>query len=111
MSEPARNRTPLLECRGLNKSFTLGSGARVDVIRGLDLQVAAIAIIIASITNTLVKIGLTAIAGSPTMTRQVSGALIIIVAIGTITTLGTTVKGVFANVNTELAKVAGGGGT
>jgi lipoprotein-releasing system ATP-binding protein len=41
MSEPARNRTPLLECRGLNKSFTLGSGARVDVIRGLDLQVPA----------------------------------------------------------------------
>ncbi len=49
---------------------------------GLDLHVAAIAIITAAITNTLVKIGLTAIAGSPTMTRQVSRALIIIVAVG-----------------------------
>ena len=45
----------------------------------------------------------------PTATEYaVMLALIIIVAIGTITTLGTTVKGVFANVNTELAKVPGG---
>ena len=45
----------------------------------------------------------------PTATEYaVMLALIIIVAIGTITTLGTTVKGVFANVNTELGKVAGG---
>ncbi len=45
----------------------------------------------------------------PTATEYaVMLALIIIVAIGTITTLGTTVKGVFAGVNTELAKVPGG---
>ena len=45
----------------------------------------------------------------PTATEYaVMLALIIIVAIGTITTLGTTVKGVFANVNTELGKVPGG---
>ncbi len=45
----------------------------------------------------------------PTATEYaVMLALIIIVAIGTITTLGTTVKGVFANVNTELAKAPGG---
>ena len=45
----------------------------------------------------------------PTATEYaVMLALIIIVAIGTITTLGTTVKGVFANVNTQLAKVPGG---
>ena len=45
----------------------------------------------------------------PTATEYaVMLALIIIVAIGTITTLGTTVKGVFANVNTELANVPGG---
>jgi len=45
----------------------------------------------------------------PTATEYaVMLALIIIVAIGTITTLGTTVKGVFANVTTELAKVPGG---
>ena len=45
----------------------------------------------------------------PTATEYaVMLALIIIVAIGTITTLGTTVKGVFANVETELAKVPGG---
>ena len=48
----------------------------------------------------------------PTATEYaVMLALIIIVAIGTITTLGTTVKGVFANVNAEMAKVPGGGGT
>ena len=35
-------------------------------------------------------------------------ALIVILAIGTITTLGTSVKGAFANVNTELAKAPGG---
>ena len=45
----------------------------------------------------------------PTATEYaVMLSLIIIVAIGTITTLGTTVKGVFANVTTELAKVPGG---
>ena len=45
----------------------------------------------------------------PTATEYaVMLALIIIVAIGTITSLGTTVKGVFANVDTELAKVPGG---
>ncbi len=45
----------------------------------------------------------------PTATEYaVMLALIIIVAIGTITTLGTTVKGVFANVDAELAKVPGG---
>ncbi len=45
----------------------------------------------------------------PTATEYaVMLALIIIVAIGTITTLGTTVKGVFANVNAEMAKVPGG---
>jgi pilus assembly protein Flp/PilA len=45
----------------------------------------------------------------PTATEYaVMLALIIIVAIGTITTLGTTVTGVFANVNTELAKAPGG---
>jgi len=32
---------PLLECRGLRKSFALGSGGRVEVLRGLDLQVPA----------------------------------------------------------------------
>ena len=45
----------------------------------------------------------------PTATEYaVMLALIIIVAIGTITSLGTTVKGVFANVDAELAKVPGG---
>jgi pilus assembly protein Flp/PilA len=45
----------------------------------------------------------------PTATEYaVMLALIIIVAIGTITTLGTTVTGVFANVTTEMAKVPGG---
>ena len=45
----------------------------------------------------------------PTATEYaVMLALIIIVAIGTITTLGTTVKGVFANVDAELVKVPGG---
>ena len=45
----------------------------------------------------------------PTATEYaVMLALIIIVAIGTITTLGTTVKGVFANVNAEMTKVPGG---
>ena len=45
----------------------------------------------------------------PTATEYaVMLALIIIVAIGTITSLGTTVKNVFANVDTELQKVPGG---
>ena len=45
----------------------------------------------------------------PTATEYaVMLALIIIVAIGTITSLGTTVKAVFANVDTELQKVPGG---
>lgn len=45
----------------------------------------------------------------PTATEYaVMLALIIIVAIGTITSLGNTVKGVFANVDTELSKVPGG---
>ena len=45
----------------------------------------------------------------PTATEYaVMLALIIIVAIGTITTLGTTVKGVFAGVDAELQKVPGG---
>ena len=35
-------------------------------------------------------------------------ALIVILCIGTITALGTSVKGAFANVNAELAKVPGG---
>ncbi len=35
-------------------------------------------------------------------------ALIVILAIGTITTLGTSIKSAFANVNTELAKAPGG---
>ncbi len=35
-------------------------------------------------------------------------ALIVILCIGAITTLGTSVKGAFANVNTELAKAPGG---
>ncbi len=39
MSDSADSRTPLLECRRLHKSFTLGSGGRVDVLCGLDLQV------------------------------------------------------------------------
>ncbi len=45
----------------------------------------------------------------PTATEYaVMLALIIIVCIGTITSLGTTIKGVFANVDTELKKVPGG---
>ena len=48
----------------------------------------------------------------PTATEYaVMLALIIIVCIGTITSLGTTIKGVFANVDTELKKVPGGGGS
>ncbi|MFQ5494149.1 MAG: Flp family type IVb pilin [Phycisphaerae bacterium] len=48
----------------------------------------------------------------PTATEYaVMLALIIIVAIGTITGLGNTVKGVFSNVDTELQKVPGGGGS
>jgi len=35
-------------------------------------------------------------------------ALIVMLAIVTITTLGTSVKGAFANVNTEMAKAPGG---
>ena len=46
----------------------------------------------------------------PTATEYaVMLALIIIVCIGTSTGLGNTVKGVFANVDTELQKVPGGG--
>ncbi len=45
----------------------------------------------------------------PTATEYaVMLALIIIVAIGTITSLGTTVKGVFANVDAEMQKLPGG---
>ncbi len=45
----------------------------------------------------------------PTATEYaVMLALIIIVCIGTITGLGNTVKGVFANVDAELQKVPGG---
>jgi pilus assembly protein Flp/PilA len=45
----------------------------------------------------------------PTATEYaVMLALIIIVAIGTITSLGNTVKGVFANVDAEMQKVPGG---
>ncbi len=45
----------------------------------------------------------------PTATEYaVMLALIIVVAIGTITSLGTTVKGVFANVDAEMQKVPGG---
>ncbi len=48
----------------------------------------------------------------PTATEYaVMLALIIIVCIGTITTLGQSVKTVFANVDTELKKVPGGGGS
>ena len=35
-------------------------------------------------------------------------ALIVILAIGTITSVGSSVKGVYANVNAELAKAPGG---
>ena len=35
-------------------------------------------------------------------------ALIVILAIGTITSVGSSVKGVFANVNAELGKAPGG---
>ncbi len=49
---------------------------------GLDLQVASIAIIVAVVTNTLVKIGLTAIAGSAAMMRHAARALIVVAIAG-----------------------------
>ena len=49
---------------------------------GLDLEVASIAIMIAAVTNTIVKIGLVAIAGSPAMAKQTARALIAIVSVG-----------------------------
>jgi uncharacterized membrane protein (DUF4010 family) len=49
---------------------------------GLDVSVAAIGIFAAAITNTLFKIVLTTVAGGAAMTRFVSGALAITIAVG-----------------------------
>ncbi|MCH7591822.1 MAG: Flp family type IVb pilin [Planctomycetes bacterium] len=46
--------------------------------------------------------------GTTAVEYAVMLALIVMLAIGTITALGTSVKGAFANANTELAKAPGG---
>lgn len=90
----------MLASRGLESAFgpegvyvvSIASGlADVDALTlslsrfardGLDIGVASTGIVIAAITNTVVKIGLTAIAGGPVMIRQVSRSLAIIVVVG-----------------------------